>query len=733
MFAATSGPFGPHRARIPTVTEHAYSEYPPGIPAPPDPGDMAAPPAGKQLFSLLAAYWWVMLPALLLGLAAGVFYVMIATPQYRAECRYEIVVDNRLRISGKPEHATLAEPTTEEIRHLRQRQILILTSPAMQAAVMGKLRIQEKLSPEEVEPTLTVKPIRELDSMIDIQVDSPKASYSLLFLQELLAQYQEVQRNATLQANDNAVRNLREIRKTLADDLERAQQLLLNFQKEHKILMSETRDRADQTYLGGLVQRMNTLKMEQILLETRGQVIADSAGAAGMAAAVGAVGGATWQAQEEWIARLKLEYEDRLATLKPEHPKMVELKNAIDDATRDLQFTKDAATRRMKARQEAVRLQEAALDRAASGWRADLSLSLAEQATYDSLKANVEYLQKQHDEVYSRIITGASQTLEPTLNSMGEAPHIVADKNKQEIAVWPQIPLVMSVSGAAGLLLGLSLSVLLHSIQSAKPDAESIEQQLGIPFLCSIPNWNRVFPKSDLATASVIVGRDRPSAAADTYRSLRNSLGDLFARNGVALGITSTTANEGKSMTVLNLAVTCSWTGQKVLLVDGDLRRGHLHDSFGLKRAAGLTEFLRAAVADWRATVTPTGVDNLFLMPAGVFHATAPELLDGTRLKQFVAEAAKEYDLILFDTAPVGPVVDATLIARSLDAMLLVTRHGFASIDALSHAVDKLKGGRIVGFCLNGVDFGTKDEFERDAYGAGGTDSEFRKSPVASS
>ncbi|OPZ23176.1 MAG: Tyrosine-protein kinase YwqD [Lentisphaerae bacterium ADurb.BinA184] len=200
--------------------------------------------------------------------------------------------------------------------------------------------------------------------------------------------------------------------------------------------------------------------------------------------------------------------------------------------------------------------------------------------------------------------------------------------------------------------------------------------------------------------------RDKPNAASEAYRSLRTSLERFIAdKKGYSLLLTSADAGEGKSCTTANLGIAFSWTGKRVLLIDADLRRPNLHTALGEKNAAkGLTQFFLGEVTDWREIVRPTAYENVDFIPAGRFVYEATELCSASVLRRLMQSWAEQYDLIILDSAPVGRIVDTAMIARGCDGVLLVSLHGKSSVPAIRHALRRLEGCNVLGFCLNAID-----------------------------
>lgn len=699
----------------------------------------------RRYLGMLLSRWWIILLIGLLGTAAGAVHCILAVPLYRATARYEIVAEPRLG----PNNQSYAPDYIK----MRNRQVLILAGGNLRGQVSAKLKPRWASVVSDIKVSVGVRPVREIETMIDISVDAVSAEYALEYLKELLKSYQEFARAKALEANQIALRNLWTEKQQLANELEDAQNALLKFQAEHNIRFSEAKQQIDDQFLASLVQRQNVLRMERTMMETQFPRIQDAnaatiqdvlqltmethqatipggrytgpttspapggaapapaaASGTGVGMVTAATGGASlpgvgetssWQQLEENVARLEADYQDNLAIFKPSHPRMKQMQRYIDAAKRELRFSADSGLRRMKARYEALKLQEAALEEAARTWRGEMSLSVADRAAYDNLRSKVDHLKQLHDQVFTRIIDNSSQSADTMMS------HEIEPPSKLDNIVWPDRTKIMTFSILAALALGIAFVFFLDFLDTTLMDVMAIEERMGLQYLSSIPNWERILPALSIKNAQVIVKQEKTNIPSEAYRSLRTSLDNIIAnRNGYALGITSTDADEGKSMTALNLAVTFSWTGRKVLLVDGDLRRGKLHEPFKLDGKVGFSDLLQNKVADWHTVVQPTAYDNLSLIPVGPYISSAPELLDPGRIKLLIQEWGAEYNIIIFDTAPIGRVVDTALIGRACDGVLLVARHGQSTFAGVRHAVHRLQGAHLVGFCLNGIEVG---------------------------
>jgi non-specific protein-tyrosine kinase len=165
------------------------------------------------------------------------------------------------------------------------------------------------------------------------------------------------------------------------------------------------------------------------------------------------------------------------------------------------------------------------------------------------------------------------------------------------------------------------------------------------------------------------------SPAAEAFRTLRTNL--MFSsldRPIHTLLVTSAAAEEGKSTTLANLAVTMAQSGRKTILVDCDLRRPRQHELFGVSDKPGLTSMILGQTK--KPPLTATGVDDLWLLPAGPLPPNPADLLGSKRMDEVIAVLKARADIVLFDAPPVAAVTDAALLASKLDGVLLVVSAG---------------------------------------------------------
>ncbi len=190
----------------------------------------------------------------------------------------------------------------------------------------------------------------------------------------------------------------------------------------------------------------------------------------------------------------------------------------------------------------------------------------------------------------------------------------------------------------------------------------------------------------------------------ESYKSLRTNIRFFQAGEGCRrFCITSSMAGEGKSITLLNLAITFAESGQRVLLIDADLRRPSQARLLIERATPGLSNVL-AGHCDEDEAIRKSAYPNLDVLFSGEIPPNPSELLGSPRMKKLIDRLSEQYDYILVDAPPVGVVTDACVVARALDGMLFLVRHNKTEKETLARCVQQIKnaGVRLMGFVMNG-------------------------------
>lgn len=208
----------------------------------------------------------------------------------------------------------------------------------------------------------------------------------------------------------------------------------------------------------------------------------------------------------------------------------------------------------------------------------------------------------------------------------------------------------------------------------------------------------------------LILTRDVPFAVEEAYKSLRTSLVFSLPEDACKLiEITSSTQNEGKSITAINLAIALAKNGAKVVLMDCDLRLPTVARKLKIKQKPGLTNLLFGlSSAQDIVYHHPCGID---VIPAGDLPPNPSEILGSSRMATVLEFMKNHYEYVIIDAPPVGVVTDAAVLAPKVSGTVLVVRQDHASFEGVDAALNKLRiaNGNILGFVLTGSDTEKKD------------------------
>lgn len=206
--------------------------------------------------------------------------------------------------------------------------------------------------------------------------------------------------------------------------------------------------------------------------------------------------------------------------------------------------------------------------------------------------------------------------------------------------------------------------------------------------------------------SEIISHKNPKSIIAESVKILRTNL--QFSNVDGTLKtvmVTSSVPGEGKSFTSSNLAVAFSQLGQKVLLVDCDMRRGVQHKQFTVTNTNGLSDLLIDSEVDYLRYIKPTGIENLSIITAGTVPPNPSELLNSKKFETFVATMREVFDMIIFDLPPVTVVPDAAIVATKVDKTVIVARVKVTPMEELDKTKKMLEnvGANVAGVVVNGV------------------------------
>ena len=286
--------------------------------------------------------------------------------------------------------------------------------------------------------------------------------------------------------------------------------------------------------------------------------------------------------------------------------------------------------------------------------------------------------------------------------------------------VRPKVALYLALGVIGGLLVGITLAFAQEGLERRTvKTAEDVEKLVDAPTLALIPmagsaegrRYLLMKPRqgngSSNGSVALAVSTQPTSPLAESYRTLRTSV--LFSTRPPprAVLVTSAAPGEGKTCTALNLSIALAEGGQRVVLVDGDMRRPGISGTLGMLKHKGLSGVL-AGVYPLAEALYPSGsIPNLWVLPAGPHPPNPASLICASNIEAVLRELREQYDQVVVDSPPVLMVTDATLLAASVDGVVMVVESGVTSPGILVHALRTLEtaAAKVLGVVVNKVDF----------------------------
>lgn len=275
-----------------------------------------------------------------------------------------------------------------------------------------------------------------------------------------------------------------------------------------------------------------------------------------------------------------------------------------------------------------------------------------------------------------------------------------------EEPIEPRKSLILALAAILGVMLGMTAAVAREALYGGIVDMDDIERHTGLSVYGTIPHSPAQQAASSPGARHLLADDSPHEPAVESLRSLRTALGlTLFDATNNRVLLTGPSPGIGKSFVAANLAAVVAVGGRRVLLVDADMRRGHLNDYFGVSKAPGLSDVLEGKAS--LDEVVQRGVSaGLDFVATGGISARASELLLNDRMPRLLDEMSRAYDLVIIDTPPVLAVSDATVLAPHCGTVFLVARFRKTTVGELSEASKQILRGAsgLRGVVFNGVD-----------------------------
>jgi succinoglycan biosynthesis transport protein ExoP len=270
---------------------------------------------------------------------------------------------------------------------------------------------------------------------------------------------------------------------------------------------------------------------------------------------------------------------------------------------------------------------------------------------------------------------------------------------------------------------GIALAFFIEYIDNTIKNPEEAEKITGLAALGVVEKVRLKKIPGELALLSM---EDPLCSYSESIKALRTSiLLSSASQPPRIMAVTSMLPEEGKTTIAVNIAITLAQAGHKVLLVDSDMRKPRIHKLFGLDNDMGLSHYLAGTTGS--DIVKNSTVENLKIITAGSIPPNPSELLSSKRMPTMLEAAVKKFNFVVFDTAPVTPVTDTTVLSKMVDGLVIVARAEKTTYDIIRKGVKSLLDidANILGMVINGFDlkknryyYGKEYSQSYGAYGA---------------
>ena len=652
---------------------------------------------------LLRRRWWIPTLTTSIGLLVAAWFVATRPATYKSTAK--------LMVGGK---LALPEGTTyyDEATAFLGTQIEWMRSDDVQSRAAERV-LAEQPGIRPVPVILDAEIIRNT-TIFQLTAIGADPEYTQKFLRACVDEYMDARKEMRSEKSELALSQLSEQLQQFDKEVQESDDAMNVFEKQNSVGGLQQDSTSTAAYLAKLDGQLADLKTEYKLLDLlnidqavdrdqKNKPANDTAGIPGGDAVKDANGAEVdyLKARQE-IELLKAKREELSKVLRPKHPDMIQLNQDIDRQETLIGMFRSQTIDQLKSHKESLALQIKNIEGSIQEWQTKAQALNEKMAEYNRIKAREARAKASYDWI---------QTSE---RSLDVDRHMDQEIVEQLSPASPAAPVAsnlakMIVLGlAGGVLSGVAILFMLDKIDDRMNSFVEFQSHFDESALAKIP--------AEPGTADLLAfdaSQKRPSFL-ESMRALRSSIFYLPVEGHPpkTFLITSAVPNEGKTTIAANLAITMSYAGAKVLLVDGDLRRGAIHEKFGMDNSVGVGDVFKGTATIEKAA-RATKIGNLWLMSRGANLENPGENYLGNRADELLTRLYSRYDAIIFDSSPVLVADDTTSLAPKIDATIFVVRFSFSSARRSREALDLLKRRQVnlIGVVCNGVDQMMKDYY----------------------
>jgi capsular exopolysaccharide synthesis family protein len=534
---------------------------------------------------------------------------------------------------------------------------------------------------------INVTPIKDT-GIVEIALEGHNPEEVASWVNTIAQIYVKRNLDQAIEATTNAVAALADEIATIRQRLEDTQTATFELAERDNFYVPANQQKTTDERLSSLQEDLTQSQVRKVAIESALRQVEDAQGAGISYENISVISNdpVIQQLYNEKVD-LEQEYERLLVTFRAKHSRVLEKKTQIDKINDRIDSEAGRIIATLKAEFDLLKERESRVLAAINEARAE-SITLNRRASsYELAVGEAEETRRIYDLISARVkeIDLSQSLLSNNLRILDEAP-------VPNVPIKPRTMLNMAVGILIGLLLGVGVVFFLDYLDNTIRSADDVEQFLRLTLLAIIPKENPGTEK----------------AVKEAYQSLRTNL--LFSRRsktGNALLVTSAGPQEGKSRTITSLARTFASAGERVVLVDCDMRRPTLHQKLSLDRERGITNYILSSDGeDWRTYVKPTEAPNLFAITCGPIPPNPPDVFGHDRFKELLATLRQNFDWVFIDSPPVISLTDSMILATMADMIAFIVKHNENDKDLIRRCVRDLRkvNQNVVGAVLNHVD-----------------------------
>jgi polysaccharide biosynthesis transport protein len=681
---------------------------------------------------------WAASTVFLLVMTGAVVYTFTATPLYEARTRLLIEPDdpNILSFTEVVDQAqaeseyyqtqynilqsrTLARATLDDLRLWNGPQFAAEDRAAALRAFVRRLvpyahdagavasdsadqTIARSRAVDRFLDNLIISPVRN-SRLVDVRVRLRDPAIAAAIANSIAANYIEqnlaYRFTATRDASDWLAERLAEQRA----QVEASELALQRYREQNEAISLEDRENIVVQKLADLNAAVTRAKTERLEKEAMYRQLQAAEHDAPLLDTFPAILGNTFiQQQKSELAALQRQHVQLGERLGDRHPEMIKIRSAIQNAQAELQAEIGKVVQAVRTEYRAAVAQEENLTTALNQQKGEALAMNRKAIEYSVLEREVDGGRQ----IYQSLMQRAKETsVAGELKSSNIRVVDRAEVPRRPVSPRLLFSLLLALSG--GGLLACGVAFFFEYLDSRIKTPEEIEMHLNLAAIGLIPalgkNWRQGEP---------LISNGVPPNFAEAFRALRTNVLFSAAEKGCrVIVVTSSAPREGKTIVASNLAIGFAHAGQRVLLMDADLRRSRVHEVFALEQEPGLSNLLvgDAKVSD---AVRRTDIAGLCVLAGGRVPPNAAELLGSTRFKDFVATLRAQFDWVIIDSPPVMAVTDPNILANLADSVVFVVAAEMTGYKIARRAVEQLERSRatFAGAVLNRV------EIDRHAY-----------------